>query len=269
MVGYKYTVTVSNSSGCTGSSSVIIVANPTPNPVITGHDTICSGSFASLDAGSGYSSYLWSTGAITENIHETMPGTYTVTVSNASGCSGMVSVVLYYENTPPTITGPSSIICGDTVTLDVNSSYLSYLWTTNATTQTISVTTSLGTYAVTVSNTSGCTGTATIVVNVDPLTANAGTDKTIICKGTVQLDNVTTNYTGTLTYNWSPSAGLNSNTVINPEATVTTNTKYYVTVTTPGGCFAVDSVNVFVNPLTAYTGTDKTIICGGTRTSTG
>ena len=111
-----------------------------------------------------------------------MPGTYTVTVSNASGCTGMVSVVLY-ENTPPTITGPSSIICGDTVTLDVNSSYLSYLWTTNATTQTISVTTA-GTYAVTVSNTSGCTGTATIVVNVNPLTANAGTDKTIICRGT-------------------------------------------------------------------------------------
>ena len=63
---------------------------------------------------------------------------------------------------------------------------------------------------------------------------------------------MTTNYTGagTLTHNWSPTEGLNSNTILNPTTTTTSNTKYFVTITTPNGCTAVDSVNVLVNPLT-------------------
>jgi len=36
-----------------------------------------------------------------------------------------------------------------------------------------------------------------------------------------------------------------------------------VTVTTPNGCIAIDSVSVFVNPLTAEAGINKSIVCGG------
>ena len=84
---------------------------------------------------------------------------------------------------------------------------------------------------MTVTTPGGCFAVDSVNVFVNPLTAYTGTDKTINCWGNrnVQLDSVNTNYTGTgtLTYYWSPSAGLNSNTVINPEATVTANTKYY------------------------------------------
>ncbi|MFA5781980.1 MAG: YCF48-related protein [Bacteroidales bacterium] len=123
------------------------------------------------------------------------------------------------------------------------------------------------TYIVTATTANGCTAIDSVTINVNLLTANAGTDKTIICGGTAQLDNVTSNYTGTgtLTYNWSPTSGLNYDTIPNPTATVTSDTTYLVTVTTPNGCTAVDSVTVIVNSLT-ITGTDGTIICGDNTT---
>jgi hypothetical protein len=49
-------------------------------------------------------------------------------------------------------------------TITIGSTYPAYNWNTGATTQGISVNTS-GTFSVTVTNTSGCTGTASIVVN--------------------------------------------------------------------------------------------------------
>ncbi len=121
------------------------------------------------------------------------------------------------------------------------------------------------TYIVT-TNTDGCISKDTINIIVSPLTANAGTDKTIICGGTVQLNSLTTNYTGTgtLKYKWTPATGLNNDSIANPTATITNDITYTVTVTSPNGCTATDDIKVTVNPLTANAGTDKTIICGGT-----
>ena len=85
-----------------------------------------------------------------------------------------------------------------------------------------------------------------ININVDPFTVDAGDDKTIICGGTALLDGVTSNFTGTgtLTYAWSPTTGLDNSTVLNPRATVINNTNYTVTVLTPNGCQSKDSLVV-------------------------
>jgi len=85
---------------------------------------------------------------------------------------------------------------------------------------------------------------------------------TIICGGTAHF-NITSNITDTLSYKWSPSTGLNFDTIPNPVAEVTTNTTYFVTVSTPSGCIVNDTVNVIVNPLTVEAGEDKSIVCGG------
>ncbi|MDO9512211.1 MAG: hypothetical protein Q7J34_10670, partial [Bacteroidales bacterium] len=58
-----------------------------PQPTL--NDTIvCLGSPVLLDAGAGYASYLWSTGASSQSILVYLAGVYTVSVSNASGCQG-------------------------------------------------------------------------------------------------------------------------------------------------------------------------------------
>lgn len=83
-----YTVKVSAFAGCESTSnSVVISVSNNPNPVIAGNNYLCSNSSTQLDAGSGYTSYLWSNSATTRQINISNPGTYTVTVKNASNCS--------------------------------------------------------------------------------------------------------------------------------------------------------------------------------------
>ncbi len=104
-----------------------------------------------------------------------------------------------------------------------------------------------------------------LVKNVFQLNADAGIDKAIICGGTAQL-NVTSDYTGTgiVSYNWSPSMGLNYVTIPNPIATVINNTTYIVSVTTPNGYHATDTVKVYVNPLTVNVNVNNTTTTCGT-----
>ena len=49
---------------------------------------LCGGDSLTLDAGAGYASYAWNTGATSEEIVVTAPGMYTVHVADATGCSG-------------------------------------------------------------------------------------------------------------------------------------------------------------------------------------
>lgn len=88
----------------------------------------------------------------------------------------------------------------------------------------------------------------------------------VVCGGSIQLNEPKTNYSGaeTLKYKWSPSDGLNNDSISNPTATVTTNTLYTVTVSIPNGCSVIDSVQVTVKPLTANAGINKTFVCGTT-----
>jgi len=126
-------------------------------------------------------------------------------------------------------------------------------------------------YIVTAISINGCIAKDTVTVHISPFIVNAGLNKTIICGGGAQFDSIvtnldTSNYTGTYIYNWSPITGLNYDTIQNPVASVTSNTIYYVTVTTTNGCNAADSISVDVSPLT-ITGTGGTMICGDSTTT--
>jgi hypothetical protein len=172
-----------------------------------------------------------------------------------------------------------SLICGGSVQLDhVTSNYtgngvMTYSWSSAASLNDATIANPIATinqttkYYVTVSTPNGCTAMDSVTVNVNPLTADAGADKNFICGGSVQLDNVSSNYTGSgvLTYSWSPTGGLNASNVANPIVSIIKKTtKYYVTITTPNGCMAEDSVTVVVDPLKVNAGNDKNLICGNT-----
>src|SRR4029078_2488142 len=113
-----------------------------------------------LDAGAGFTSYLWSNGDTTRTINVTTNGTFTVRVTNASGCQSLASASVTVTVTAlpvATITpsGPTSFCQGGSVTLDAGARFNTYLWSSVDTTRAINVATN-GTFTVRVTNASGC-----------------------------------------------------------------------------------------------------------------
>lgn len=103
----SYSVTVIQ-NGCTGSSTnpVVVSVNQSPTPTITpsGTQNICTGHSITLDAGAGYSAYLWSNGATTQTITVDSTYSYNVTVTQ-NGCpGGSANPTTVFANVTPVAT---------------------------------------------------------------------------------------------------------------------------------------------------------------------
>jgi gliding motility-associated-like protein len=97
-------------------------------------------------------------------------------------------------------------------------------------------------YIVTVSDTLGCPKPVndTVIVHVDNVIAIAiPADTSVVIGQPLQLL-----ATGGVFYLWTPATGLNSNTIPNPIAYVTSDMIYYVKVSSAAGCFDTASVHV-------------------------
>jgi gliding motility-associated-like protein len=79
-----------NGPDCYGIVPITLVVN-TFNPANFQDETtfICVGSSTDLSVASGFSSYLWNTGDITNSITINATGNYSVTVTSADGCSAV------------------------------------------------------------------------------------------------------------------------------------------------------------------------------------
>ena len=112
--------------------------NQNPAPVISGNTDICQGQSTTIGPGPGFTTYSWSTGASTQSISVTATGNYSVTVTDANGCTGTTSAAVTVNALPsPSVSGPPSVCSGTAVTYDAGAGYTGYQWNTGATTQTI------------------------------------------------------------------------------------------------------------------------------------
>ncbi|WP_027385581.1 DUF7948 domain-containing protein [Chryseobacterium gregarium] len=93
-------VKVSTPEGCFKVVRLNLTLNPKPKINLPEKVDFCNGKNATLDAGSGYSSYLWSTGATTQTITVSAPGNYSVTVANSFGCQNTDAVQVSYTALP-------------------------------------------------------------------------------------------------------------------------------------------------------------------------
>jgi gliding motility-associated-like protein len=138
---------------------------------------------------------------------------------------------------------------------------LHYLWNTGDTSATVTFpATTNGQYSIQVYDTSGCQNRDTLFVTVHPKpTVEAGAD-TLICgpNGTYTLNGSAS----VPDIVWSPSNGLSSTTILNPQWNNTQPQRYYLTATDPLGCANVNSVFINTVTVTADAGTAVTI-CNG------
>jgi hypothetical protein len=99
-----YYCIVEHSDGRIGISdtlSVTVVPPPAPRLVITGSLPMCVNDTVRLDAGSGYTSYLWSTGSTAQTITVRKAGAYHVRVRDGDNCVGYSDTVLVTTKLTP------------------------------------------------------------------------------------------------------------------------------------------------------------------------
>jgi hypothetical protein len=184
-----YTVTGFSAEGCSSSISFLVMVNPNPVAVIVPNGPIvfCAGGSVDLMA-TPAGTYLWSTLDTTQIIQVTASGTFTVTVTDANGCSGVSAPLTVTENPNPvpviTPNGPTTFCEADSVILTASPTG-TYLWSTSDITQAITVTTS-GTFTVTVTDVNGCTGTSapvSVAVNPNAVPTITASGPTEFCEG--------------------------------------------------------------------------------------
>lgn len=278
-----YTVTATNSYGCTSTSSVIVNVNNSPPLVNAGNgvNINCLTTSGTIGAApvSGFS-YSWvpSIGLNSSSISQPIANPpistiYTVTATDGNGCIATSSVAVNVNNTPPYANAglSKSLNCTDSSAMigTVSVSGNTYSWAPISglnsvnLAQPIASPTTNTIYTVTVTNSNGCTSTSTVLVTADKILpqANAGSDLNLTC-------NNTTGILGAIaipgmTYHWAPSLGLTSATVAQPIANPTSSTVYTLTVIGANGCIANDNVSVNVLPLETIELSSDSTVCEG------
>lgn len=236
---YYVCLTVTNASGSsTKCDSVHITNIATGSPPIaqitpSGHDTICPGGSVVLKAqtGAGYS-FKWSnvTHSTADSIIVTTGGAYTVTVYKGTDSAISAPTTIVVASTPNatiSLTGAASFCAGDSAVLAAVAG-LTYRWSTNATTQQITVNTG-GNYTLTVTNSNGCTASS-----VQHITVNTPAVDSITVSGFV-LSSLPES-----SYQWYLGSNLLSGATAQTY-TATQNGVYTVHVTDANGCFTVSN----------------------------
>jgi hypothetical protein len=226
--GGNYTVTVTNTQGCTGTDNFNVVIPTAPNVNITGDNSFCDGSSADLNASPGLTSYSWSTAQGGPSISVLNGGTYTVTATDNFGCTASASFSVTALASPaPNITGLASACEGINVVLGTSTTFAAYNWSNGFNTPTISVNAS-NTYLVTVTAVNGCTGTDSQLFSSIAAPVPVISEATYLCDEQITLVVLG----GFTNYTWS-NAGNSSNN------TISTTGNYTVTVTNAQGCTGI------------------------------
>ena len=197
--GGPYTVTVTDINGCTTSTATNVVIQSSPNAILSSNSPVCNGGDITFQLSGGIS-YLWqgpnnftsnAQNPIISNASSANNGTYTVTVTGQNGCTTSVSTIVSVTGQLNATVSTNSPICeGDTLRLMTNGG-VSYVWNgPNGFVSSLQnpiitsvLSSSSGTYILTVSDVSGCTGTRTINVDVNQKPLAVITGDTEICVG--------------------------------------------------------------------------------------
>jgi gliding motility-associated-like protein len=271
---YNYTVT-NITNGCFTSGSQAITQN-TATPVITATNTntlTCTTLTASV-IGTGGGAYSWSGtnitgGATTATATVNQPGTYTLLVTAANGCTAVATTSVTQNTTAPTASASntSTLTCTTNTASITGTGGGNYVWSgpgivSGATTDNPVVNQS-GTYIVTVTATNGCTATANTTITQNTVTpiVSSSVLNTLTCI-TTTVNAVATTTTSPVAYNWSGS-GITSAVNI---STITVNQSgvYGYTVTdNTTGCKTTGTVSVTQNTLapTVSTATSGVLNC--------
>ena len=199
---------------------------PIPSPIAGGEIALCEGESATLDAGSGFLEYVWSTGENTQTIEVNQEGVYELTVLDSNICLSETEIrVREFPIQTPTIIGQSAFCSGQRSTLIAGGNFRVYEWSTGQQGKSIQID-SGGMYMVTVTDNNGCVSSTSRMINEEESPEIELTGPNVLC----DTDTVTLSVTGGYTsYLWTNNS---QDTAI----TVTEAGRYGVLVFGSNGC---------------------------------
>lgn len=273
-----YTVTVTDLNGCTATTTVTITQPQAPLALSTTQVNVgCFGNSTgsvnlTVTGGTSPYTYLWSNNGTVEDPTGMSAGSYTVTVTDANGCTAQTSVTITQPQAPLALsTTQVNVLCFGNSTGSVNltvtggTAPYTYAWSNN-TAQEDPSNLAAGTYTVTVTDANGCMATTTVTITQPQAgLAMSTTQINVLCFGnsTGSINLTVTGGTSPYTYAWS------NNTTQEDPSNLAAGT-YTVTVTDANGCTSTTTVTI-LQPASAVSvsATAQNILClGGTGSVT-
>ncbi|MBL4656685.1 MAG: T9SS type A sorting domain-containing protein, partial [Flavobacteriales bacterium] len=213
-----YFVTLTDNAGCITIGTAIVGASTSTLTVgLVKLDVSCNGGndgVASATAFGGTTpySYLWSTGSSSTGLTGIGVGTYSVTTTDASGCTATSSVTI---DQPTTLTSSSSktdASCSGNsdgaIDLSVSGgiSPYTFLWSNSSTTEDLTGV-AAGSYSVVITDANGCT--ASNLDSVQNISAGPNTSSIIgpIGVSEFQVANYSVGFVAGSSYNWVITGG--------------------------------------------------------------
>lgn len=228
-----YEVSVIDANGCLHFGDIDIEAFDAPSPEIIGNTTICSNDSTELSLTQSYQSYEWSTTETTPSIFASTAGDYSVTVSTPEGCEGDAIITINEQMIAVEITGDEQFCVGQSATISVPNTFMSYHWSNGGTTNSITVQNE-GDFSVTVTDNFGCSVSDTIHITELQLPTFAIDGNLAICPNGQTILSPDSTFQS---YLWS-DASTNNTLTVNAPGT------YSLTVTDNNGCSNDNSVVV-------------------------
>jgi len=273
-----YTITVNDANGCMATATAIITQPAVLGVTTTITNVKCNGgntgsATANPSGGTTPYTYAWTpsggSGPIANGL---TAGTYTITLTDAHGCSASANAVITQPATALGVTTGSivNVTCSGTATGSATATPTggttpyTYAWTPSGGNGAVANNLTAGTYTITITDANNCTATANAVIT-QPATALGVTIGSIVnepCNGgnTGSATATASNGTAPYTYTWTPSGG-NAAT-----ANSLTAGTYTITVKDAQGCTATATAIITQPAVLAVTTTITNVKCNGGST---
>jgi len=247
-----YFVEVTDSSGCSGSDTVALTVFQNPFVFLDSADCV-STNFV-LDAGSGFTSYVWSDSSTNQTLVVLASGTYSITVTDVNNCSASDATDISFSSSTTLLNLGNDVSgCeGITATFDAGAGFTTYTWQDQSSGQTYS-TDSAGTYIVFVTDSNGCFAMDSVSLTVFSNPSVSINDTAVCDTINVLLDAGI----GFASYLWNDNS-------TNQILAVTTSGNYSVTVTDINICTATDAAQITIaSSSTVISAEPDTSVCEG------
>ncbi|MUV04669.1 T9SS type A sorting domain-containing protein [Flavobacterium rakeshii] len=282
MNGYKYRLIATGSCTPTVTSTDAILTVPSITGTTIVANVLCNGSSngsinLTPSGGTGPYTFNWGGGITTEDRTGLAAGNYSVTITDANGCTGTVNATV---SQPSVLTASTNVVSNVSVIGGTDGSATvsafgglapyTYLWSNSATTASIT-SIAAGTYTVIVTDAIGCTATSgvTITEPVCVMSASITSQTNVTCNGE-STGSLTVQQSGgdaPFSYSWSNGISL----LNSPSSTNTQNDlaagSYTVIITDANGCTATATATITQpSALSLSQQVTVNILCHGTAT---